>query len=340
MNVKMNIRKTTFGLAAIAALALSAAAESVARPVTPEALATLRHSLIHRGDGKGRPDNTMEAMLYTWGKGYSPECDIRYTKDGKVVAFHDPKLKGRKIGDWTWDELREEDVGSYRGEQYATCRAPLWETIFTAMEENPSRKVHIDWKDVPPEKVAEMVKAHGLEKQCWFITKDYGLIKRYKAALPEGQALHWMNLGHWGRIDFDKPGETDKCEAHLMGLFEKTAAENFKDIDNVQLHCQVRYGADGTATFCPKPETLKRCVARLHASGVEASVFVWHEEANRPEVYLSLWELGFDSFGTDYPEALYKAVETLRDRVDGWCLMPHQKKCPCRAIYEAMTVAY
>ena len=35
---------------------LSAAAESVARPVTPEALATLRHSLIHRGDGKGRPD--------------------------------------------------------------------------------------------------------------------------------------------------------------------------------------------------------------------------------------------------------------------------------------------
>ena len=102
----------------------------MARPVTPEALATLRHSLIHRGDGKGRPDNTMEAMLYTWGKGYSPECDIRYTKDGKVVAFHDPKLKGRNIGDWTWDELREEDVGNYRGEQYATCRAPLWETIF------------------------------------------------------------------------------------------------------------------------------------------------------------------------------------------------------------------
>ena len=73
MNVKMNIRKTTFGLAAIAALALSAAAESVARPVTPEAWATLRHSLIHRGDGKGRPDNTMEAMLYTWGKGKETE---------------------------------------------------------------------------------------------------------------------------------------------------------------------------------------------------------------------------------------------------------------------------
>ena len=285
------------------------------RPVTPEALETLKHSLIHRGDGKGRPDNTMEALLYTWAKGYTPESDIRYTKDGKIVAFHDNSLKKRKISEWLWEELREEDVGSYRGEQYATCRAPLWETIFTAMEENPVRKMHIDWKDVPPEKVAEMVKAHGLEKQCWFITKEYDLIRRYKAALPEGQTLHWMNLGNWKRIDFDKPGETEKCEAFMMSLFEKAAAEDFKDIDNVQLHCQLRYDAAGTPTFCPRPETMKKCVERIHAAGVEASMCVWQEEANRPETYLALWEFGFDSFGTDYPEALYKAVDVLKARV-------------------------
>ena len=212
--------------------------------------------------------------------------------------------------------MREEDVGSYRGKQYATCRAPLWETIFTAMEENPSRKIHIDWKDVPPEKVAEMVKSHGLEKQCWFITWNYDLIKRYKAALPEGQTLNWMNLNCWVRMDFGKPGETERCEAHLMRLFEKAAAENFKGIDNVQLHCQVRYDADGKPTSCPRAETLKRCAERLHAAGVEASVFVWSIEANRPETYLALWELGFDSFGTDYPEALYKAVENLQSRKD------------------------
>ena len=285
------------------------------RPVTPTALETLKHSLIHRGDGKGRPDNTMEALLYTWAKGYTPESDIRYTKDGKIVAFHDNSLKGRKIGEWTWAELREEDVGSYRGAQYATCRPPLWETIFTAMEENPVRKMHIDWKDVPPEKVAAMVKAHGLEQQCWFITKNYELIKRYKKALPEGQTLHWMNLGNWSRIDFSKTGETEKAEAYMMAMFEKAAAEGFKDIDNVQLHCQLRYDAAGTPTFCPKPETMKRCVERLHAAGVEASMCVWQEEANCPETYLALWEYGFDSFGTDYPEALYKAVETLKSRM-------------------------
>ena len=298
------------------AAALCAAMAFGERPVTPKALETLKHSLIHRGDGVGRPDNTMEAMLYTWGKGYSPECDIRYTKDGKVVAFHDDSLKERKISEWLWAELRDEDVGSYRGKQYASCRAPLWETIFTAMEENPDRKIHIDWKHVPPEAVAGMVKAHGLEKQCWFITCVYDLIKRYKAALPEGQTLHWMNLDCWGRLDFGKPGEPERCEKYLMALFEKAAAENFKDIDNVQLHCQVRYDADGRPTFCPKAETLRECAERLHAAGVEASVFVWSDEANRPETYLALWELGFDSFGTDYPEALYKAVDVLRGRVD------------------------
>lgn len=287
------------------------AAGSVLAALTPAQLEKLKHSLIHRGDGKHRPDNTMEALLYTWGKGYTPESDIRYSKDGKVVAFHDNKYKGKPVSAYTWEQIREWDVGSYRGAEYATCRPPLWKTIFTAMEENPSRKIHIDWKDVPPEKVAEMVKAHGLEKQCWFITREYDLIKRYKAALPEGQTLHWMNLGNWGYIDFNKPGECEKCEASMMALFENAAKENFKDIDNVQLHCQVRV-VDGKYVFCPKPETLKACVARLHAAGVEASMCVWQKESDDPGVYKALFEMGFDSFGTDYPEALYQAVEELK----------------------------
>ena len=278
------------------------------RPLTPEGRELLKHSLIHRGDGKGRPDNTLEALLYTWGRGYTPESDIRYSKDGVVLAFHDNTYNKRPIGDYTWAEIREWDVGSYRGRQYDTCRAPTWDAIFSAMKGYPERRIHIDYKNVPPEKVAEMVKSYGLEKQCYFICWDYELIKRYKKALPNGLTLHWMNLGNWGRIDFTKPGECEKCEAHMMALFENAAKENFRDIDNVQLHCQLRYDANGNATFCPRPETMRKCVARLHAAGVEASMCVWHLEADNPKTYKLLWEMGFDSFGTDYPEALYKAI--------------------------------
>lgn len=278
--------------------------------LTTEQRELLELSLIHRGDGLGRPDNTLEALLYTWGKGYTPESDIRFTKDGKIVAFHDKKLKDKSIAEWTWENLREEDVGGYRGAQYATCRVPTWETIFTAMAENPRRRIHIDYKDVPPEKVAELVKAHRLERQCYFISKDHELLKRYKRALPNGLALQWMNLGNWGRIDFDKPGETDKCEKFMMDIFEKSAAEGFRDLDMVQLHCQVRK-VDGRFVFCPSEMMLKRCVARLNAVGIPPTVFVWKEEANDPEVYCRLFKLGFVSFGTDYPEALYEAVRLL-----------------------------
>ena len=158
------------------------------------------------------------------------------------------------------------------------------------------------------------MKAHGLERQCWFITRDYDLIKRYKAALPNGQTLHWMNLEVWDRIEFDKPGEIERCEATMMGYFEKAAAEGFRDIDNVQLHCQARFDEAGNIRFCPRVETMKSCIARLHAAGVEASMCVWQKEGARPEVYMALWDIGFDSFGTDYPEALYEAVERLSKR--------------------------
>ena len=278
--------------------------------LTTEQRKLLSLSLIHRGDGLGRPDNTMEALLYTWGKGYTPESDIRFTKDGKIIAFHDKELKGAKISEWTWEALREEDVGSYRGAQYSTCRAPMWETIFTAMSENPGRRIHIDYKDVPPEKVAELVKAHHLERQCYFICKDHGLLRRYKKALPNGLALQWMNLGNWGRIDFEKPGETAKCEKYMMDIFERSAADGFKDLDMVQLHCQVRK-LNGRYAFCPSEATLKTCVDRLNAAGIPPTVFVWKEEANDPEVYRRLFKLGFAAFGTDYPEALYKAIASL-----------------------------
>ena len=73
--------------------------------------------------------------------------------------------------------------------------------------------------------------------------------------------LHlWMvegENGNWNRIDFDKPGETEKCERYMLDIFETSAAENFKDLDMVQLHCQVRK-VKGEYMFCPKP-----CTRRL-----------------------------------------------------------------------------
>ena len=71
----------------------------------------LNLSMVHRGDGVlvpgrvNRPDNSLEACLYAWSCDVVPEADIRRTKDGVIIAYHNSTYKRRKIdpaGKSTW----------------------------------------------------------------------------------------------------------------------------------------------------------------------------------------------------------------------------------------------
>ena len=43
----------------------------------------------HRGAGVLAPENSIEAFEIAWRLGAIPEADIRMTKDGMIVSFHD-----------------------------------------------------------------------------------------------------------------------------------------------------------------------------------------------------------------------------------------------------------
>src|SRR6476620_8611753 len=47
----------------------------------------------HRGAGELAPENTLEAFELGWKLGTVPESDLRTTKDGIIVAFHDANFK-------------------------------------------------------------------------------------------------------------------------------------------------------------------------------------------------------------------------------------------------------
>jgi glycerophosphoryl diester phosphodiesterase len=83
----------------------------------------------HRGVGNLAEENTVEAFELAWRMGIYPESDLRMTKDGTIVPFHDgnfarvvkdasPELKQKGVKDLTYAELAQLDVGSWRGEQY------------------------------------------------------------------------------------------------------------------------------------------------------------------------------------------------------------------------------
>src|SRR5687767_3659439 len=88
------------------------------------------HIQAHRGAGIARPENTLEAFEQSWRIGVTPEADLRTTKDGAIVCFHDANLErvvsnppenAAEIGieDLTLAEVKKLEVGSFRGEQFA-----------------------------------------------------------------------------------------------------------------------------------------------------------------------------------------------------------------------------
>src|SRR5262245_15986441 len=83
----------------------------------------------HRGAGFLAEENTMEAFELGWKMGTVPESDLRTTKDGVIVAFHDDnfarvvkgadaELQKKGVKDLTLAELLKLDVGSWKGEQF------------------------------------------------------------------------------------------------------------------------------------------------------------------------------------------------------------------------------
>ena len=56
----------------------------------------MAHLLIHRGLAKKNfAENTISAFRYCFKKKYGIETDIHFTKDGKIVCYHDFNLKSK-----------------------------------------------------------------------------------------------------------------------------------------------------------------------------------------------------------------------------------------------------
>ena len=74
--------------------------------------------ISHRGESVDAPENTLPAFKTAVERGFGFECDIYYSKDGRVFTFHDRNLtrttggvNTNKCGDVTWEEISKLDVG-------------------------------------------------------------------------------------------------------------------------------------------------------------------------------------------------------------------------------------
>ena len=253
----------------------------------------------HRGAGVLLPENTCEAFERAWDLGTLPEADLRTTRDGVIVAFHDSTLarlfpdapedlRRQGVRDLDWETVRA--LAGQRGP-----RVPSLAGILETLAAHPGRRMYIDIKNVDLEQLARETAAAGGSRQLILASTDHALLRRWKALAPDPgvETLLWMG------------GD----EAHLARRLDETRARDFEAVTQLQIH--VRLGpaagdAAGSDPFLPSSRFLARTGHLLRAHGIVFQVLPY-DVRDAPTLW-RLLDLGVASFATDYPDLVRQAL--------------------------------
>ena len=108
--------------------------------------------IAHRGASYLAPENTRASVVLAWEKDADVEIDVHLTRDKRIVVVHDATVKSAaggdmRISDTDSRELRELDVGSHKGSQFAGEPIPFLEEILQTIP--PSRRLFVEIKCGP-----------------------------------------------------------------------------------------------------------------------------------------------------------------------------------------------
>jgi glycerophosphoryl diester phosphodiesterase len=251
----------------------------------------------HRGAGELEAENVLPAFELAWSLGTVPEADLRMTRDGVIVAFHDanfrrlvkgapPDLAKKGVKDVTWDDLRGLDVGAWKGEKFAGRRVPRMSGVFAAMTGKPGRRLYLDIKEMDLKKLAGEVRAARVEGQVILASTHHAVIREWKALVPESGTLLWMG------------GTEEALEKRLADL----RSTKFAGVTQLQIHVRTTESGD----LSPSAAFLTKVGAELRAHGILYQTLPWG--STDPKLYHRLLDLGVASFATDHPAITLDAV--------------------------------
>lgn len=254
----------------------------------------------HRGAGVLSPENSMEAFELAWSLGTVPEADLRTTRDGVIVAFHDndfkrilstapPEMQKLGIRDLASAEVRKLDIGSWKGPKFAGQRVPQMSEIYEVLQDHPERRLYIDIKNVDLEQLAREARAARVANHLILASTDYSIIRRWKELAPESATLHWM-------------GGT---EEQLAGRFAELRKTDFGSITQLQIHVRLKATPAGEE-MTPSARFLLEAGRELRTHNILFQVLPW--DSNDPKLFWRLMDLGVASFATDYPDVMMKAI--------------------------------
>jgi glycerophosphoryl diester phosphodiesterase len=277
----------------------------------------------HRGAGDLAEEGTLESFKLGWSLGTIPEADIRATKDGVIVSFHDGNfsrlikdadetLKKSSVEKSTWEFLQTLDVGAWKGDAFKGRRVPKMSDIFAYMAANPGLRLYLDIKKVEFPKLAALARAAGVSDRVIVASNKPAFLIEWKKQAPESETLLWMPTGE------------EEITKMLDGL---VASGDIKAITSVQLHVhpnrngknydakadsgrdwkKIPCTADPAEPFNHNRAFIIKLGGRMRSLGVGYQSFPYIKS---PSVYGELMDLGVASFATDHPDV---AMREIRD---------------------------
>jgi glycerophosphoryl diester phosphodiesterase len=254
----------------------------------------------HRGAGTLAPENTIDAFELGWKLRTYPEADVRTTKDGVLVAFHDPKLarvvpnapaelKSKGVHELTFEEVSRLDVGSWAGKQFRDRRVPRLSEVFALMKGKPERRLYLDIKDVKLPQLAQAVKDAGVQPQVVLAAPNPATLRQWKALVPESETLLWMSGS--------EPG--------IRLRLDPIRKSNFDGITQLQVHIHPNRQQPGDP-FTLSNRFLVDLGHELRSRNILFQALPYTADAG---VYAKLLDLGLASFATDHPETAWREIK-------------------------------
>jgi len=247
--------------------------------------------IAHKGASGSAPENTMAAFKKALALGVDQiELDVRHTADEEIIVFHDQRLDriakdtlGNRITgdvhDYTLEELKQLDIGSWFDSQYKNERIPTLKEALDLI--NGQCKVLIEIKHMDHPHYEDFAE------------------KLVEVVLQENDGESWILLQSYEPEYLDKVHELDPLIQTKSLIVGEDSAPLLAFYIETRIHMGRAKESNRLKAINPNWETLSpRRIFQMHAKGYEVHAY----PVNTKDDMIKMLNAGVDGIITDFPD--------------------------------------